>query len=102
MPLNLYNTWLPMRIYGGSVSNGPILPAHLAAATYPSRPSQMSQHLNFGVNHTQGVLYPNHHVTQRDNNLTDSEDDGSTSPASPNFKSQGLKKKKKKENLILL
>lgn len=83
-----------MRIYNGSVPNGPILPAHLSTATFPlqsGRQNQMSQHLNFGVNHAQGV-YRSHSVSQRDANLTDSDDDRSISPASPshdhNSKSQ--------------
>ncbi|XP_033232067.1 homeobox protein unplugged [Belonocnema kinseyi] len=85
VPLSLYSAWLPMRVYGGNASSGPVLPPQLSA-TYPSQQnhqSQFSHHLNFGLNHLQGAAYPGHRASQQSTNLTDSEDERSLSPASP-------------------
>ncbi|XP_012273859.2 homeobox protein GBX-1 [Orussus abietinus] len=85
MPLGLYGAWLPMRMYGGGAPGGPIVPPHLSA-TYPSHQNHqnhLSHHPGIGLNHLQGAAYPGHLGSQVATNLTDSDDDGSLSPASP-------------------
>ena len=99
MPLSLYGAWLPMRMYGGGASGGPMLPHHLTSATYPSQQghqNQLSQHLGLGLNHFQGAAYPGHHDSHRAMILsTDSDDDGSLSPVHDLTKSQNGKTPKK-------
>ncbi|XP_063977817.1 homeobox protein unplugged-like [Diachasmimorpha longicaudata] len=89
MPLSLYSAWLPMRMYGGSVPGGPILPPHLSAS-YPAHQghqAQLPHHLNLSLNHLHGAAYPGHRDVQP-SGLTDSEDEGSLSPVQDLSKSQ--------------
>lgn len=88
MPLSLYSAWLPMRIYGGNGSGASILSPHLST-TYQlpqNHHARLSQHLNFGLNR----LHSNNlaHCDIQQNNVTDSEDDGSVSPLQDLSKSQ--------------
>ncbi|XP_043467206.1 homeobox protein unplugged-like [Leptopilina heterotoma] len=83
LPGLLYNSWLPLRMYGGN--NGPVIPSHLSA-TYPSQQnhqSQLSHNLTFGLSNYHSSVYSANHTIHQRTNLTDSEDDRSLSPSSP-------------------